>query len=79
MKIKVWQAVVLLLMFWLAFLGGMARAGIIEDTQSVIVELDRLATDIHDNSMQEDFWQFMPLDNFRTYLTTKEVGVKWTF
>ena len=79
MKLKWWQAVILLLAFYLAFYGGLGRADVIDDVQEVIIVLDTLAKDLHDNNIQESLWEFMPVDDFRVYITTKEIGVKWTF
>ena len=70
MKLKWWQAVILLLAFYLAFYGGLGRADVIDDVQEVIIVLDNI---------QESLWEFMPVDDFRVYITTKEIGVKWTF
>jgi len=79
MKLTWWQAVIIILAFWLAFLNGFARADVIDDVQEVVIVLDTLATDLHDNTIQEDFWQFMPVDDFKVYVKTWEVGVKWSF
>lgn len=51
----------------------------VDKAQTVVIQLDWLANEIHKVCKQEGMWDFMPVDDFRIYIQRKEVGIEWTF
>ena len=86
---KWYEVLFLVMVLYLAFVCGFARANMVEDvfktaslackdTQQVVVVADKTAQYLYDNwkSMLKDV---IPHDDIEVYITDQEIGIIWTF
>jgi len=78
MKLKLWEAILLLLLFWFAFYCGFARADVIEDAQQTVIVINESIKETY-NTWQHFLANVIPYEDISVDVTHEEVGITWTF
>lgn len=73
--------IIFILLMFLGWLGGLARADVVTNTQDVVVSINQIiyltVDELDDLRMCLD--PYVPLDDFEIVVNSKHIGFKFTF